>query len=283
MTRENRGGISLPVIPAEGESRIFAANRSRGRVVLSIDAANGRSRRKRVYEDGALRVRFPHGDDLEAMIVNTAGGMAGGDRFALEFSIGAGAALTVTTAAAEKVYRSLGDDTAIDVRFDIGTGGSLRWLPQETILFDAAQLHRTIEIDLAADATVLAAEAIVFGRTAMDEAVTHGQLFDRWRVRRAGKLIFADTASLGGAIAEKLAQPAVAARGLAVATVLLAPGDDAHVAAVRAQEFTGEVGISAWNGIALARLVARDGETLRRDLRLILQSLGGALPRLWLN
>ena len=136
---------------------------------------------------------------------------------------------------------------------------------------------------LRADATLLAAEAVVFGRTAMDEAMSQGRLFDRWRVRRDGQLIFADTVQLDGAIADKLAHAAVARGGIAVATVFIAPGNDAQVAAVRGQDYSGEVGISAWNGIALARLVAHNGEALRRDLRLILQSLGGALPRLWLN
>lgn len=264
-------------------SETFAANRSRGRITLSVEASGGRSRRANVYEDGALRVRFPNGDDLEAMIVNTAGGMAGGDSFSLEFQAGDGASLTVTTAAAEKVYRSLGDDTAIDVRLRVGSGGKLRWLPQETILFDGALLRRTIEVDVAADASLLAAEAVVFGRTAMNEAVLEGRLFDRWRVRRDGRLVFADTTSLDGAVNDRLAQAAVAAGGIAVATVLIAPGNDGQVAAVREQNYSGEVGISAWTGIALARLVAKDGETLRRDLRLLLQSIDGALPRLWLN
>jgi urease accessory protein len=273
----------LLVSAATRVSETFAANRSRGRIVLSVDSIDGRSRRSHVYEDGSLRVRFPNGDDLEAMIVNTAGGMAGGDSFALEFQVNEAASLTVTTAAAEKVYRSLGDDTTIDVRLSVGPGATLRWLPQETILFDAARLHRTIDIDIARDASLLAAEAIVFGRTAMDEAVSQGRLFDRWRVRREGRLIFADTTRLDGAITEKLARSAVTAGGIAIATVLIAPGDDSRLAAVRGQSYSGEVGISAWNGIALARLVAQNGETLRRDLRLLLQSIDGALPRLWLS
>jgi urease accessory protein len=277
------GGNSLPANTTTHQARTFADNRARGRIALAVQAAHGRSRRRNVYEDGALRVRFPNGDDLEAMIVNTAGGMAGGDRFTLSATVDKDAALTVTTAAAEKVYRSLGDDTAIDVRLKVGPGATLRWLPQETILFDAAQLHRSIDIDLSADATLVAAEAVVFGRTAMDERVLQGRLFDRWRVRRDGRLIFADTTRIDGAIAETLARSAVAARGIAVATVVVVPGDDEKVAAVRKREFAGEVGISAWSGIALARLVAHNGEALRHDLRSVLQALGGALPRLWLN
>ena len=129
------------------------------------------------------------------------------------------------------------------------------------------------------------AEAMVFGRAAMGEAILEGAWSDRWRLRMGGKLVFAENVRLDGAIAEKLAQGAAAAGGIALATVLIAPGDDATLAAVRAldEQFTGEVGISAWNGIAVARLVASDGAALRHDLIALLASLGISVPRLWLQ
>jgi urease accessory protein len=242
-----------------------------------------------VHEAGSLRVRFPNadrGNALEAVIVNTAGGMAGGDRFAIDIEVGAGAALTVTTAAAEKVYRSLGPDTSIDVKLEVGAGGALAWVPQETILFDQMRLARTIDVELARGASLLLAEAVVFGRSAMGEAVMSGSCFDRWRVRVDGTLVFAETIRLGGAIAPRLAERAIAEGGVAIASVVKIPGDEASVAAVRASNdsFAGEVGASAWNGIAVARLVAVDGAALHRDLVRVLMALGGApLPRLWLN
>jgi urease accessory protein len=276
--------------PADStDDKIFAANRAVGRVALAVAAAAGESRRARVHEAGSLRVRFPNGTSratLDAVIVNTAGGMTGGDRFDIDIAVGAGARLTVTTAAAEKVYRSLGPDTQVGVKADIGPGGALAWLPQETILFDQVRLRRTIDIELARDAKLVLAEAIVFGRSAMGEAVLQGHLFDRWRVRIGGALAFAETLRLDGAIAEKLAQRAIAAERVAVASVLKIPGDDGAVAAVRAMEkdFAGEVGVSAWNGLAVARLVAPDGAALRRDLIGVLTALGaGPLPRLWMN
>ena len=276
--------------PADStDDKIFAANRAVGRVALAVAAAAGESRRARVHEAGSLRVRFPNGMSratLDAVIVNTAGGMTGGDRFDIDIAVGAGARLTVTTAAAEKVYRSLGPDTQVGVKADIGPGGALAWLPQETILFDQVRLRRTIDIELARDAKLVLAEAIVFGRSAMGEAVLQGHLFDRWRVRIGGALAFAETLRLDGAIAEKLAQRAIAAERVAVASVLKIPGDDGAVAAVRAMEkdFAGEVGVSAWNGLAVARLVAPDGAALRRDLIGVLTALGaGPLPRLWMN
>jgi urease accessory protein len=275
----------VPIAAARTEE-LFAANRAHGRVALTVAAARGATRRTRVAEEGSLRVRFPNatGSELEAILVNTAGGMAGGDSFDIGVTAGADTQLLFGTAAAEKVYRSLGPATRVAVRLEAAAGATLRWLPQETILFDRARLERRIEVDLDAGATLVLAEAVVFGRAAMGEAVTQGELIDRWRVRIGGRLAFAESVRLDGAIAAKLSERAVAAGGYALATVLIAPGEARQVEAVRALEFSGEVGISAWNGVAVARLVAPDGVALRRDLAAVLAALqSGPLPRLWVN
>lgn len=267
------------------KAKIFAANRATGHIALVVAPRGRRTQRTRVHEDGSLRVRFPHAeaDALEAVIVNTGGGMTGGDRFAVDIALDEGAGLIAGTAAAEKIYRSTGPDAAMDVRLTLADGARLAWLPQETILFDRARLSRRIEVDLAETASLVLAEAVVFGRAAMGEAMQQGFFADRWRVRRAGKLVFADSARLDGAVAEKLAAPASAAGGIAIATVLISPGDEATLAAVRALEAAGEVGISCWNGIAVARLCATDGAALRHDLIALLEALKAPLPRLWLN
>jgi urease accessory protein len=264
---------------------IFAANRAVGEVTLAVKSVNGKTRRARVHEAGSLRVRCPGAPaaELEAVLINTAGGVAGGDRFALDITAGEGARLVVTTAAAEKVYRTLGPHATNDVKADVAAGATLAWLPQETILFDRARLSRSIEVDLAVDARLFLAEAVMFGRSGMGEAVQEGALTDRWRVRRAGKLLYAETVRLDGAIAARLALPAVAKGGVAIATVLAVPGDDGMVVAVRALEFEGEVGASAWNGVAAVRLCANDGAALRRDLVHVMTALRGSLPRLWTN
>jgi len=266
---------------------IFAANRALGSVTLSVKSVAGKTRRDVVHETGSLRVRCPGAPaaELEAVIINTAGGVAGGDRFALDIAAGEGTRLVVTTAAAEKVYRSLGEDSTVNVKLDIAAGATLAWLPQETILFDRARLARSIEVDLASDAQLFLAEAMVFGRTGMGETVENGALSDRWRVRCGGKLIYAETVRLAGPIVARLAEPAVANGGVAVATVLAVPGHEAMVDAVRAlqQRFGGEVGVSVWNGLASVRLCAADGAALRHDLTHVMTALRGALPRLWMN
>jgi urease accessory protein len=264
----------------------FAANRARGHIALSVGAVAGRTRPMHVAEEGSLRVRFPNptSDECEAVLINTAGGIAGGDRLDLAFDVATNARLVVTSAAAEKIYRSTGDDASIALTLRVDEGGALRWVPQETILFDNARLMRSIDVDLARGAALVLAETIVFGRAASGETVARGRLFDRWRIRREGRLIFAENLRLDGAVAKLLAEPAIGAEARAIATLLTTPADDANVAAVRACAFAGEAAISAWNGFAIARLCAADGATLRRDLALLLAALDtGALPRLWLN
>jgi urease accessory protein len=270
-------------------NEVFARNRAVGRIAFSVAATPNGSRRSRVHEAGSLRVRFPNSvrqDTLEAVIVNTAGGMTGGDVFDIEIDVESRASLMVTTAAAEKIYRSLGAETEISAKLTVSPGCSLAWLPQETIMFDQARLRRSIDIYLAQTSHLLLAEPVVFGRSAMGETVMYGHFADRWRVRVDGRLIFAETTRLDGEIAQLLAQSAVTKGDVAVASIIKYPGGDDDVAAIRSvrDNFSGEVGASAWNGLAIARFVAPDGAALRRDLVAVLTALrAGPLPRLWVN
>jgi urease accessory protein len=267
---------------------IFAANRARGSVSFDVHQLDGLTRRGRLHESGSLRVRFPspEAEGLSAVFVNTAGGIAGGDRFDIEISARERSRLVVTTAAAERVYRGEGAAAQIQISLQVAADSRLAWLPQETILFDRARLLRRIDIDLAESASLVLCEIVVFGRTAMGERMRQGEFVDRWRVRRGGRLVFAETVRLDGDIGAKLASAAVAKGGVAVGTVLLAPGDEALAQRVRelSASFGGEVGVSAWNGFAMARFCAQDAAKLRADVMNVLGSVSQSpLPRLWLS
>lgn len=269
-------------------SAIFAANRAKGAVRFDVRRAGGVTRRGRLHESGSLRVRFPSPEDegLSAVFVNTAGGVAGGDHFDIAISAGEGTRLTLTTAAAEKVYRAPDAPARLDISLKGASGAHLAWLPQETILFDRAKMLRTIDIDLAENASLLLCESVVFGRAAMGERMQSGEFVDRWRLRRGGRLVFAETVRLDGDIGAKLAKSAVAKGGVAIATALIVPGDGAVVERMReaAEGFGGEVGISAWNGFAMARFCAQDAARLRADMITVLgRASSSPLPRLWLN
>jgi urease accessory protein len=268
--------------------RDLTAIRARGRIALGVEAMSGITRRRQVHESGSLRVRFPGAPsgELEAVLVNTGGGMTGGDAFDIEVSVGEDARLLFTSTSAEKIYRSIGPAVTINVTLRVASGATLTWLPQETILFDRAALHRHIDVELDDDARLVLVEPIVFGRTGMGETVKNGELNDRWRVRRGGKLIYAEGMKLGGRIAQTLGEAAVANGGVAIASALIVPGDEAIADAIHAiaGTFQGEVGVSAWNGRAVLRFCARDGAALRHDISCALGALrSGPLPRLWIN
>ena len=274
--------------PASAAADIFEANRARGAVRFDVRLQDGMTRRHHLHESGSLRVRFPSPEDdgLSAMFVNTAGGIAGGDRFAVEVAAGEGSRVTLSSAAAEKVYRAPGKPAELDIALTAAAGAHIAWQPQETILFDRARIHRRIDIDLAATASLLLCEIVVFGRTAMGERMREGEFVDRWRLRRGGRLVFAETVRLDGDIGGKLAHPAIANGAAAIGTALIVPGDAALVERIRESlpAFRGEAGLSAWNGFAMARFCAQDAASLRADMMAVLGCASAVpLPRLWLN
>jgi urease accessory protein len=274
--------------PSLASSAVFAANRARGAVCLEVQLRDGVTRRVALHESGSLRVRFPspEGDGLSAVLVNTAGGIAGGDRFGVEVTLGEGARLTLTTAAAEKVYRAQDEGAELNISLKVADGARLAWLPQETILFDQARMLRRIDIDLCEGASLVLGEIVVFGRAAMGETMRRGAFVDRWRFRRGGRLVFGETIRLEGDVGAKLARPAIAGGGVAVGTLLVVPGDEALLARIREISacFGGEVGLSAWNGFAMVRFCAQDAARLRADMVAVLGRASAVpLPRLWLN
>ncbi|WP_316231559.1 urease accessory protein UreD [Bradyrhizobium sp. SZCCHNR1051] len=274
--------------PANAAADIFEANRARGAVRFDVRLQDGVTRRHHLHESGSLRVRFPSPEDdgLSAMFVNTAGGIAGGDRFAIQVAAGEGSRVTLSSAAAEKVYRAPGKPAELDIVLKAAAGAHISWLPQETILFDRARIHRRIDIDLADTASLLLCEIVVFGRTAMGERMREGEFVDRWRLRRGGKLVFAETVRLDGDVGAKLAEPAIANGAASIGTALIVPGDAALVERIRESlpAFRGEAGLSAWNGFAMARFCAQDAASLRADMMAVLGCASTVpLPRLWLN
>ncbi len=243
-----------------------------------------------LFQEGAAKVRLPKDDRApwpEAVLINTAGGITGGDTFSFHVACEAKAHATVTTQASEKIYRSLGTDAVIKTDIVVGPGAMLEWLPQETILFHGGRLRRETSVSLAKNARFLGLEATVFGRTAMGEVVRSGSFHDRWRVRRGGQLIFADDTRLEGAIAQQLNRPFLLNGHRAVATLLYV-GPDAEDLAVDIQHIasraTGLCGASAWEGVMVVRFLNVTGQKLRADLTFVLDTVrsGRALPKVWL-
>lgn len=262
--------------------------RADGRAEVAVRRDGAAIRLDRLFQQGSAKAILPrsHGGVPEVVLVNTAGGVTGGDAFAWTLSAGPGAALVATTQAAERVYRSTGGAAEIRSRLTLGAGASLDWLPQETILFDGGRLARSIEIDMASDARLLAVETVILGRTAMGETVRSGAISDQWRVRRAGRLVHAEALFAEGALDAAAAGVATLAGGRALATLILAaPGAADRAAPVRHllnDAATVAYGVSTKADLLLVRLLGEDARALRATLILLLMRLrDAALPRVW--
>jgi len=238
--------------------------------------------------EGALKLLFPHrdGSALQAMIVNSAGGITGGDRFTIEAHAEAGAALTLTTQACERAYRAQpGEVGELKVRLVAEAGGRLEWLPQETILFQCSALRRHLRVDLAADAQLLLCEPIILGRAAMGEAVTQAFFADRVEIFRDGRALFIDATRLSGDLAAQMDNPAVGRGARAMALVAyVAPNAEAErdrIRAMWADDPLAGVSLIAPDTL-VARVLASDGFALRQRLLPVLDRLtGNTLPRSW--
>jgi urease accessory protein len=269
-----------------------AMQRARGEVRLTLVADERGTSAFEAYQFGSGKVRFPRvetGEPFEATLINTAGGITGGDHFRWTVEAQAGARAAVTGQAAERIYKRSAGVAHIETTLTVGDGASLAWLPQETIVFDRSALKRTLTAAVHPNGRLLAAEAIVLGRAAMGETARAVTLSDIWRVTRGGKLIFADGLRLDGDTTATLAGGAMAKGAAAMATlVLVAPdaGEQIETARTALAEIgaaaAGEAGVSAWNGILVARLIAPDGQTLRADLARLIMALRQAnMPRVW--
>ncbi|AJY44505.1 urease accessory protein UreD [Martelella endophytica] len=269
----------MPMMPASPQ-------RTFGRGEVKAKYSRGRTRLDELYQDGAAKIRIPESFDgrMEAVLINTSGGLTGGDRLQWVMAAEAGTALTVTTQACEKIYKSDSGPASIDTELRVEGSARLDWLPQETILFDDASLNRRLDVDLAEDAEFLAIEAVLLGRKAMGEAVRYGNFRDRWRVRRSGTLIHAEDVRMTGDIENLVAQTAVLGGDVAFATLLyFGPRAEALMPKVREALGTAAAGASEWNGKLVARIVAADGYALRKSLIPALRVLrdGENLPKVW--
>ncbi len=265
-----------------GTGRLLAVRADRG---VSISE---------MFQEGAAKIRFPRRTDrtaMEAVLINTAGGLTGGDRLNWEVEAGEGANVTLTTQACEKIYRAGDGESQVSVRLRADAGARIAWLPQETILFDSARLSRSVEVDLAAGASLMMVEAAVFGRQARGETVRSVLFRDRWRIRCGGALVHGEDQRLEGDALDALAHAATGAGSAAFATLLVVGGGagDRVGEARRLLDGFPEVaaGVSAWpvggTGKLLARLVARDSYALRKALVPLLKLLNmeAPVPRIW--
>ncbi len=270
--------------------------RANGALTLRFSAQDGGGTRLAdLYQSDPCRALLPSpdpGEPVTAVLITTAGGLTGGDKLKLSVTVDEAAAALCTPQAAEKIYRSPDDSAAtLDLSLDVAAGATLEWLPQDMILFDGARLNRRIAVSVTADSRLLAGDITVFGRVARGERFASGSLFDRWQVRRDGRLLWTDATRLDCDTLATLDHPAGFAGAVAQA-VILCQGPDAtgardRLRALEDHESGCEWGATVIDGLLLVRLLDTDAARLRRQFARLWSALRPGLglrpvmPRLW--
>jgi urease accessory protein len=265
--------------------------------MLSIECdGDGVSRLRDLYQRAPCRILFPNaeaGEPLQAVLLTTTGGLTGGDCTSVEFNVAANARATLTTQAAEKLYRALPETAPVicTVAVRAGANSWAEWLAQETILFNGARLRRSFSADLAPGSRMLAVESVVFGRQAMGEELRVGMLHDSWHIRRAGRLIWADAMRLEGDIAALRRAPFGFGDAVSCATLLYAGPDAAELlepVRVALADCASESGATLLDGLLIIRLLDSDALRLRSHsievaalIRHTAAGISKALPRVW--
>ena len=270
---------SSPDIIAAMPQRAYGAAR------LFVKPVKGRTRIASLYQEGCAKIRLPERDDhgLEAVMINTSGGLTGGDRMRWEFDVGENCRAQITTQACERIYRASADTAEVETKLHVGEEASLAWLPQETIVFEKSALRRSLNISLAGTSRALIIEPIIFGRKAMGENIETATIHDRWRIWRDNRLVHAEDFRLGPNAGSMLRQPALLGGARAMATVLLLGADaDCHLDAAR-KIIGAKGGASFWSGKLLARLIDGDAYNLRKRLVPLIELLNeeAGVPKVW--
>lgn len=258
--------------------------RAEGDLLVSSKARGPYPALDRLRASGAMRALFPRRRDaVEAIMINTSGGLTGGDRLSVDATAGPGSALCLTTQAAERAYRAASGVARMETRLRVGSEAMLHWLPQELILFEGARLRRRLVCDLAADARLLLVEPVVFGRAAMGERLRDVRFHDRIEIRRDGATLYGDATRLEGDLEARMARTACGSGlGAMVQLLYVAPDAEAHLGPLRrAMPRAGGVSLLRADCLVL-RLLAEDGHALRAALLPVLDRLSrDRLPTSW--
>lgn len=267
---------------ANGSGRIMVAGSERGTRILEV------------FQQSPVRILFPgtgHCAAEEAVLINTAGGIAGGDRLEIAVTAVGNASITVTTQAAERVYRALDQPAQISTRLKACETSRVAWLPQETIVFNRARFNRETEIELSSEAELLALEWLVFGRAAHGEELSGGHIADSWRVRKDGRLIWADTFRATEDTFPHLRRKALLSGYNAIGTLIyFGPCLDRPMEFLRgnAPSLKCYAAATSVAGLIIVRFAAKQSSDLRVALRSVLEQFGREfgpgpfrVPKMW--
>lgn len=291
-TRDTQNANAIGPTPEESSDAAMQRGQGYGRLVVH-GGKNG-NRIVDLMQRSPVRIMFPTIEGRscsEAVLINSGGGVTGGDKIDYHIVAMNGSNIAVTTQAAEKLYKAISLPAVISTRLEILEGAQLAWLPQETIVFDRSQFRRKTELDIAPSAEVLVAELLVLGRAAHGEKLAEVSIHDEWRVRKNGRLIWADAFRLTTPIAGHMNRRSLLGDCAALCTLLYS-GTLVEVMQSlirKAAPSDGSwVGSTIVNGLLVIRIAARDAASLRQAVVVVLELFSATkgqgcfqVPKMW--
>jgi urease accessory protein len=225
------------------------------------------------------------------VLINTGGGIAGGDQLECDVAAMAGASIAVTSQTAERVYRALDQPARILTKLRVDDGAKLAWFPHETIVFNWARLRRETEVEISSGSELVALEWLVFGRAASGEQMAGGEIRDSWRIKKEGRLIWADTFRLSEEVFPHLNRKALLSNCKAIATLIYF-GNELPKRLELLREISDSLdcrcAATSVADLIIVRLAAEESWCLKLALRALLQQLGPEFgdglfrtPKMW--
>lgn len=240
---------------------------------------------------GPLRVQkhlYAEGPEVcQHIIVHPPGGIAGGDRLDITACVGADAWAQLTSPGAAKWYRAAGPAYQ-QLDLHVAAGATLEWLPQETIVFSAAQAELSTSIELQGDARLFYWDVVALGRPASGERFEHGHFQSQLEIRRDGQLLWHERQRIVGD--DGLLDSPIGLDGQPVFATLLVTGEIDSELLEACRSLTNDVrgDLSQLPGLLVARCLASEALLARgwlidlwKLLRPALLGREAVSPRIW--
>jgi urease accessory protein len=267
----------------------------RAELSLAFERRGGRTVLAQRRHEGPLvgqKPLYPEGDAVcHAILVHPPGGIAGGDELVFRTHGGAGTHVLLTTPAATKWYRSLGAWAKQCTRIEAGSSACVEWLPQESIVFNAARASISLDVDLAADAVFIGWDILCFGRTGAGESFSQGECRLHSCIRRERRPVWFERGVLRAG--DRLCTSPAGLHGRSVCGTLVAaaPGIDRALLAACRGERVGASDVAAVTqtpDVLVVRYLGHSSAAAREYFQRIWRLVRPALaarpaqtPRIW--
>ena len=274
-------------------SAVMPASRSwLARLNLEYSQKNERTVISRRQHEGPLTIQrpfYPEGDVCHTYLLHPPGGIVGGDELNLSVKVNPHAHALLTTPASTKFYRSNGELAKQYQHLQVASQAVIEWMPQETIIFNAARCETVTEVHLDDGARFAGWEILCQGRPAAGEKFIQGECRQRLEIFRQGKPLVIERTRLRGETEIQRAQWGMA--GFPVVGTMLVTDCDKNVLEQLVEFQTdGDVrcSVTLINNVLVCRYLGKQGIEAREWFTGIWQKIRetwidkpACLPRIW--